>query len=148
MPRPPPPPLLSQVLTDVVKTTTERAAEGQTLFAPIAAIWDDYLQSDTVRQLPVRLRKPLEALCKEISQTATIHFDSYIKGIRPAKTTSQPLPVSVTDEQNTQTAKLVSKSKETRTPALPTYAQMVTSIPATTPQAQPVKSKPVLKQVH
>ena len=95
----PPPPLLSQVLTDVVKTTTEWAAEGQTLFAPIAAIWDDYLQLDMVRQLLVRLCKPLEALCKEISQTATIHFDSYIKGIRPTKTTSQPL--LVTDEQNT-----------------------------------------------
>ena len=63
----PPPPLLSQVLTDVVKTTTEQAAEGYTLFALIAAIWDNYLQLDTVRQLPVRLRKPLEALCKEIS---------------------------------------------------------------------------------
>ena len=95
------PPLLSQVLTDVVKTTTEQAAEGQTLFAPIAAIWDDYLQSDTVRKLPVRLCKLLEALCKEISQTATIHFDSYIKGIHPAKTTSQPLLVPVIDKQNT-----------------------------------------------
>jgi hypothetical protein len=116
------PPLLSQVLANIVQSTAIRAEEGQTLFAPIAAIWDDYLQSDTVRQLLAWLRKPLETLCKEISQTATIHFDSYIKGTRPAKTTNQPPPI--TDEHTVPTTNPVPalKHKELQTLVPPTYA--------------------------
>ena len=123
------PPLLSHALANIVQATTERAEEGQALFAPIAAIWDDYLQSDTVRQLPARLCKPLETLCKEISQTATIHFDSYIKGTRAAKTTNQPL---------VPTTNPASKPKEPRTSVPPTYVQMATPTPVTTPLAKPI----------
>ena len=123
MPSPsPPPPLLSYALANIVQATTKRAEEGQALFAPIAAIWDDYLQSDTVRQLPARLRKPLETLCKEISQTATTHFDSYIKGTRPTKTTNQPCIIPTSDEHIVPTTNPVSKPKELRTSVPLTYA--------------------------
>ena len=113
-----PPPLLSHALANIVQATTERAEEGQALFAPIAALWDDYIQSDTVRQLLARLRKPLETLCKEISQTATTHFDSYIKGTRPAKTNNQPCIIPALDA----TTNPVSKPKELRTSVPLTYA--------------------------
>ena len=131
----PPPPLLSHALANIVQATTERAEEGQALFALIAAMWDDYLQSDTVCQLLARLCKPLETLCKEISKTATTHFDSYIKGTRPAKTTNQPLLISATDEHTAPTANPVSKSKpkELQTSVPLTYAQMATSTLVTTP---------------
>jgi hypothetical protein len=79
----PTPPPLSRILSETVKATTDRAQEGYTLFGPIAALWDEYLQSDAVRKLPQRHRKPLELLCKEISKLSLTHFDAYIKGIRP-----------------------------------------------------------------
>src|SRR5271165_6368104 len=142
------PPLLSHALANIVQATTECAKEGQALFAPIAAIWDNYLQSDIVRQLPAQLCKPLETLCKEISQTATIHFNSYIKGTRPAKTTHQPLLILATDKHTVPTANPVSKPKELQTSVPPTYAQIATSTHVTTPLAQPIKSKLVLKQVQ
>jgi hypothetical protein len=79
----PTPPPLSRILSETVKATTDRAQEGYTLFGPIAALWDEYLQSDAVRKLPQRHRKPLKLLCKEISKLSLTHFDAYIKGIRP-----------------------------------------------------------------
>src|SRR5271165_5713557 len=109
------PPLFSHALANIVQSTTECAKEGQALFALIAAIWDNYLQSDIVRQLPAWLCKPLETLCKEISQTATIHFDFYIKGTRLAKTTYQPLLILATDKHTVPTVNLVSKLKELQT---------------------------------
>src|SRR5271168_4865793 len=123
MPSPSPPlPLLSHALANIVQATTECAEEGQALFAPITAIWDDYLQSDTICQLPAQLYKPLETLCKEISQTATTHFDSYIKGTRPAKTTNQPYIIPALDKHTALTANLVLKPKELRTLVPLTYA--------------------------
>ena len=144
----PPPPLLSYALANIIQATTKRAEEGQALFAPITAIWDDYLQSDTVRQLPARLRKLLEILCKEISQTATIHFDSYIKGTRPTKPTNQPRIIPALDGHTVPTANPVPTPKEPRTSVPPTYAQMATSTPVTTPPAQPTKPKPAPRLVR
>src|SRR5438045_9275483 len=84
---PPGPPPLSQALTNAIHVANTRAEEGQRIFGPIAALWDDYSQSDSVCKLPTKLRKPLLALCQEMSRTATRHFDAYIKGTKP----SQPL---------------------------------------------------------
>ncbi|OBT60326.1 hypothetical protein VE03_10189 [Pseudogymnoascus sp. 23342-1-I1] len=81
---PPAPPPLSQALRDAIQAASIRADEGQRIFAPIATLWDDYVQSETVRKLPPKLRKPLLVLCQEISRTATRHFDAYIKGTRPS----------------------------------------------------------------
>ena len=149
MPSPsPPPPLLSHALANIVQATTERAEEGQALFAPIAAMWDNYLQSNMVQQLLAWLCKPLETLCKEISQTATTHFDSYIKGTRPAKTTNQPRTIPALDGHTVPTANPIPKPKEPRTSVPPTYAQMATSTPVTTPLAQPIKPKPAPKLVR
>jgi hypothetical protein len=124
-PLPPPPPLLSKALTDAVRASTKRAQDGQIIFSPIAALWDEYQQSDTVRKLPLRLRKPMELLCKEIATLATSHFDAYIKGIRP----------------NTHLARAPNPSQETR--ALPpavtvpkTYAS-VTATPTAPSQSPP-----------
>src|SRR5271165_2401393 len=79
---------LSQALRNAVQAANTRAEEGQRIFSPVASLWDNYQQSETVWRLPSYLRKPLLALCQEISRTATIHFDAYIKGSRP--TQAQP----------------------------------------------------------
>ena len=89
---PPAPPPLSKALKDAVQAASTRAEEGQRIFGPIATLWDDYQQSDTVRKLPSQLRKPLLALCQEISRTATVHFNAYIKGTRPTQALPTPQP--------------------------------------------------------
>jgi hypothetical protein len=73
-------PSLSHALTNVVQRATDRANDSQRMYGPIAALWDEYLESDEVRKLPERLRGPLRALCKDISATANRHFDAFIKG--------------------------------------------------------------------
>src|SRR5271168_759135 len=82
---PPDPTPLSQALRNAVQAASTRAEEGQRIFGPVASLWDDYQQSKAVWRLPSQLRKPLLALCQEISCTATIHFDAYIKGSRPTQ---------------------------------------------------------------
>ena len=75
---------LSQNLLDIAKAALVRSEEGQQIFCPISAIWDNYLQTDVVCKLPTRLHKPFTVLCTEISSVANKHFDAYIKGTYPA----------------------------------------------------------------
>lgn len=135
---------LSQALKDAVQAANTRAKEGHQIFAPIAALWDDYLQSEDVRKLPAQLRKPLIALCYEMSQTATRHFDAYIKGSRPSHavkpyTKSTELVDSDTDDSTPLTS--------TRA-TTPTYAQKAASRPppqavrAPKPQLKATTAKP------
>ncbi|KAG4432620.1 hypothetical protein IFR05_011894, partial [Cadophora sp. M221] len=133
-----PTPPLAHILSEVVKATTDRAKEGHALFGPITALWDEYLQSDTVRKLPQRHRKPLELFCKEISELSLTHFDAYIKGIRP-----NPRSPSLTG--------LIAPPTPTTTPpsnpVATTYAS-VTATPPTSPPlpvTAPVKKIPVRK---
>jgi hypothetical protein len=90
MPPPPPPPnprparpaqTLSQNFSNVAKAALARTEKGQQIFYPIAAMWDDYMQTDAVRKLPAHLRKPLARLYKEVASIAYEHFEAYIKGI-------------------------------------------------------------------
>jgi len=74
---------LFQNFLDIAKAASIRAKEGQQIFCPILAIWDNYLQTDTVRKLLARHCKPLAALCAEISSVANKHFNAYIKGTYP-----------------------------------------------------------------
>jgi hypothetical protein len=91
MPPPPPPtpgpgkpvPSLTQNFTDIARAAVTRTEEGQRIFSPIATMWDEYMQADAVRKLPAHLRKPIQALCTEITAIANKHFDSYIKGTYP-----------------------------------------------------------------
>ncbi|KAF7893823.1 hypothetical protein EAF00_007337 [Botryotinia globosa] len=71
---------------------TPKANERQQIFGPIASLWDDYLNPEAVQTLPARLRKPLTALCADISATANKYFDSYINRSNPPRPswTSQP----------------------------------------------------------
>ena len=96
---PPPPPLtpaakpaqtLSQDFLNIAKAALVCAEEGQRIFCPISAIWDNYLQTDVVRKLLMRLRKPLTALYTEISSVANKHFDAYIKGTYPLPASQKP----------------------------------------------------------
>lgn len=80
---PNPAPTLSHDLLKIVEAATARTKEGQRIFGPLTKVWDDYMQTDEVRRLPAYLRKPLAALCSEITATANRHFDAYIKGIIP-----------------------------------------------------------------
>jgi hypothetical protein len=126
----------------VIRASSTRAKEGQRIFAPIATLWDDYLESETVRKLPPKLRKPLLALCQEISRTATRHFDAYIKGTKPSPAvTSQqpPLPPArkdATDEPVTQ-----------QPPQALTYAQRAASGPPSQPPPLKQRSKAPTTQV-
>src|SRR5271168_3746036 len=78
-------PPFTRALANVVERATERANDGQRAFGPVAALWEDYIESEAVRNLPQRLRTPLIQLCKDISLVATRHFDSYIKGSPPPR---------------------------------------------------------------
>ena len=123
------PPPLSKALKDAIQAANTRAEEGQRIFGPIATLWDEYQQSDTVRKLPPQLRKPLLALCQEISRTATIHFDAYIKGSRP----TQALP---TPQPSPPPSGVATPAVPESPPALsPTYAQK-----AATPPPRPQKT--------
>ena len=73
---------LSQALKNAVQAASTRAEESQRIFGLIADLWDIYQQSEAVQKLPLQLCKPLLALCQEISKTATVYFDTYIKGTR------------------------------------------------------------------
>ena len=83
-------PPLTYALANVIERATERANDGQRAFGPVAALWEDYIESEAVRKLPQRLRTPLIRLCKDISLVATRHFDSYIKGSPPPRFADTP----------------------------------------------------------
>src|SRR5271168_1736383 len=83
---------LSQAFRDIARAASVRADEGDRIFSPIAAIWDDYLQIDVVRKLLARLRKPLSMLYTEISNIANKHFDAYLKGTYPALVSQKAQP--------------------------------------------------------
>jgi hypothetical protein len=123
---PPDPTPLSQALKNAVQAASTRAEEGQRIFSPIADLWDTYQQSEAVRRLPQHLRKPVLALCQEISKTAAVHFDSYIKGTRPtqARPAQQPItpPTPLTGTTTPDTT-------ASPAPALPTYAQKAATPP-------------------
>ena len=76
-------PSLTYALANVIERATERANDGQQAFGPIAALWEDYVESEAVRKLLQCLCTPLIQLCKDISLVATKHFDLYIKGSLP-----------------------------------------------------------------
>ncbi|CAG8982031.1 hypothetical protein HYALB_00014023 [Hymenoscyphus albidus] len=77
---PPQPTSMSYQLENIINAATTRAEEARLVFSPIAALWDDYRQSEDVQKLPSRLRKPLSTLCTEITEVVNKHFESYIKG--------------------------------------------------------------------
>lgn len=86
----PVPPPISQALRSAIEAAETRTTEGQRVFGPVSTLWDTFLESDEVRKLPVRLRSPLIALCKEVHQTATRHFDAFIKGSYPPRIAREP----------------------------------------------------------
>ena len=135
---------LSQNFLEIAKAASVRAEEGQQIFCPISAIWDNYLQSDAVRKLPSRLRKPLTALCAEISSVANKHFDSYIKGTYPVPASQKPQsPLSLSGDTD------LSTPTSTAPPSPPTsYAQAAAMDgpsryqPTRKPPLQAAKTKP------
>jgi len=156
---PPPPPLipavkpaqtLSQNFLDIAKAASARVEEGQQIFCLIAAIWDNYLQTDEVRKLPTRLRKPLTALCAEISSVANKHFDAYIKGTYPVLASQKPqAPVSLSSDSD------LSTPTSTAPPSPPTsYAQaaaadgLLRRQPTCKLLLQAVKTKPTLPNTY
>src|SRR5271165_1111449 len=130
-------PSLSHALTNVVQRATDRANDSQLIYGPIAALWDEYLQSDEVRKLPARHRNPLIALCKDISATANRHFDAFIKGTHP------PRPLDESTATNTSSHML----QPSHTPSPPTtYAQAASTAARKQPTArrpQPATPRPV-----
>ena len=69
---------LQAALDNTVKAASDRAAEGQKLFSPIASFLDKHLRSST--NLSPHLLGPLNALSLELSSVAQRHFDAYILG--------------------------------------------------------------------
>jgi len=126
-------PSLSHALTNVVQRAADRATDGQRVYGPIAALWDEYLQSDEVRALPARLRNPLIALCKDISTTANSHFDAFIKGSHP------PRPA----KENTAITTSPSAPNPHTSSSSPTYAQAVVITATHEPTHQPTARQPI-----
>src|SRR5205814_5755521 len=94
-----PTPSLSQALINIARAAATRAKDGQRVYGPIASLWDEYLQSDAVHQLPPWLCKPLTALCTEINLVANRHFDAYIKGSPPAQAVAHSLNIENTEPE-------------------------------------------------
>ena len=78
---------LTYNLTYLIKASETRTTDAQRVFFPIVFLWDSYIESDDVRQLPAYFRKLLAKLYSDITALTNIHFESYIKGIY----TSNPL---------------------------------------------------------
>ncbi len=144
---PPGPPPLSQTLRDAIDAANTRAEEGQRVFGPISALWDGYVDSDAVRQLPVRLRKPLLALCHEMSRIATGHFDAYLKGQRVSQ--ASHTPQSPANTQSGSATDLTDSPPPLRTQALTppsTYAQKAAQAPPPQPTQVPKTRKAPVKE--
>lgn len=74
---------LQAALETTVKAASNRAAEGQKLFTPIASFLDKHLSSST--SLSPHLLGPLSALSIELSLVAQRHFDAFISGSTPGE---------------------------------------------------------------
>lgn len=137
---PPDPPPLSQTLRDAINASNTRAQEGQRVFGPISALWDGYVDSDEVRQLPAKLRKPLLALCHEMSRIATDHFDAYLKGQRAPQSPHTPQSPASTqpgsDTDATDNRPIVQALPPNPTP---TYAQIAAQAPPPRVRKAPAK---------
>ncbi|KAJ8061503.1 hypothetical protein OCU04_009318 [Sclerotinia nivalis] len=140
MPPAPSTPFLFQALINTVNTATNRANEGQQIFSLIASLWNDYLNTEAVRALPARFRKPLIVLCTDISFTANKHFDVFINGSYPSRSTKSSTKISVNllspDVQTFQPVLVPKTAKPIKAPATvqylkdSTYAQKTaTSLP-------------------
>ena len=90
-------PPLTFALANVVERATKRATDGQRIFSPIAALWDEYIESEAVRALPQGLRPHIQRLCKDISTLAIRHFNAYIKGSAPPRLADAP-PANTTPD--------------------------------------------------
>src|SRR5438045_9570829 len=71
-------PSFSHALTNSLQRASERLTDGQLIYGPIAALWDEYLQTDAVRKLPAKLRNPLKALCNDITKTTPNHIHTLL----------------------------------------------------------------------
>jgi hypothetical protein len=69
---------LQAILDNTIKAASDRAAEGQKLFNPIATFLDKHLCSST--NLSPYLLGALNGLSIELSSVAQYHFDAYISG--------------------------------------------------------------------
>ena len=84
-------PSFSHMLMNSLQHASERLTDGQLIYGPIAALWDEYLQTDAVRKLPAKLRNPLKALCNDISITTQKHFDTFLAGTAPLSQTNSTI---------------------------------------------------------
>ena len=50
---------LTQSLLNATTAAASRTTDSQRVFGPIVKLWDEYLESEEVRKLPIRLRYPL-----------------------------------------------------------------------------------------
>ena len=144
---PPGPPPLSQTLKDAIDAANTRAEEGQRVFGPISALWDGYVDSDTVRQLLVRLRKPLLALCHEMSRIATGHFDAFLKGQRASQASYTPQSPASTQAGSATDPTDNLPPLRTQPPTYPpTYAQKAAQAPPPQPIQVPKTRKAPVKE--
>src|SRR5438045_7780486 len=84
-------PSFLHMLMNSLQHALERLTDGQLIYGPIAALWDEYLQTDVVRKLPAKLHNPLKALCNDISITTQKHFDTFLAGTAPLSQTNSTI---------------------------------------------------------
>ena len=123
-------PSFSHTLTNSLQRASERLTDGQLIYGPIAALWDEYLQTDAVRKLPAKLRNPLKALCNDISITTQKHFDTFLAGAAPLSQTNSTIYNSTNPSiPSISTTPLLSAPEAPSPPN--TYAEAVTTPPPT-----------------
>ena len=76
---------LTQSLLNAATAAASHTTDSQRVFGPIAKLWDEYLESEEVRKLPIRLRHPLQVLYKEVLNTVNKYFNAFLKGAYPSK---------------------------------------------------------------
>jgi hypothetical protein len=81
---------LQAALDVTIKAASDRTADGQKLFSPIASFLDMHLRSSA--NLAPHLLGPLNALSVELSQVAQRHFDAYIWGSAASAPAKAPTP--------------------------------------------------------
>src|SRR5438045_4341435 len=123
-------PSFSHALTNSLQCASERLTNGQLIYGPIAALWDEYLQTDVVRKLPAKLHNPLKALCNDISITTQKHFDTFLAGTAPLSQTNSTIYNSTNPSIPSISTTSLLPAPEAPSPPN-TYAEAITTPPPT-----------------
>ena len=131
---------LQTSLDNAIKAASNRAAEGQKLFSPIATLLDKHLRIST--DLAPHLLGPLTALSFEITAVAQRHFDAFISGSTVAapaslQPTRLPTPPNTRPPSGLAQSSYATVAGSTRARPTPSTKAPTARAPKKTPPQEP-----------